>query len=61
MESVDVTTHIHTHKLITIFTTMKPHSVVSLGTIIGQADNVMQYVLAHPNTRAERVRETSPT
>ena len=34
---------------------MKPHSVISLGAIIGQADNVMlsvmQSVPAHPNTQ----------
>ena len=51
MGFVDVTTH--RHKLIMTFITMKPHSVISLGAIIGQVDNVMlsvmQSVLAHPN------------
>ena len=54
MGSVDVTIRGHRHRLIITFTTMKFPSVTSLGAIIGQADNVilnvMQSVLAHPNT-----------
>ena len=54
MGSVDVTTYRHRHRLITTLITMKSHSVISLGAIIGQAYNlmlsVMQSVPAHPNT-----------
>ena len=53
MGSVDVIIRRHTHKLITAFITMKSHSIISLGAIIGQADNGMlngmQSVPAHPN------------
>ena len=53
MGSADVTAHRHRHRLITTFITMKSHSVISLGAIIGQADNVMlsvmQSVPARPN------------
>ena len=53
MGSVDVTTRRHRRRLFTTFVTMKPHSVITLGAIIGQADNVMlsemQSVPAHPN------------
>ena len=53
MGSVDVTARRHRHRLITTFITMKPYSVISLGAIIGQADNVMlsvmQSVPAHLN------------
>ena len=51
MGSVDVIAHRHRHRFITIFITMESHSVISLGAIIGQDDNVMlnvvQSVLAH--------------
>ena len=53
MGTVDVTTRRHRRRLFTTFVAMKPHSVITLGAIIGQADNVMlsemQSVPAHPN------------
>ena len=53
MGSVDVTTRRHRCRLITTFVTIKPHTVISLDAIMGQADNVMlsvmQSVPAHPN------------
>ena len=53
MGSVDFTTRRHKHRLITIFVTMKSRSIISVGVIIGQADNValtvMQSVPVHPN------------
>ena len=54
MGSVEVTTHRHRHRLITTFVTMKSHSVISLGMIIGQTNNVMLNVPAHPNSKLKR-------
>ena len=54
MGSVDVTIRRHRSRLFMAFITMKLYSVISLGAIIGQVDNVMlsvmQSVPAHPNT-----------
>ena len=45
MGFVDVTTRRHKHRLITIFITIKSHSITFVGVIIGQADNVTLNVM----------------
>ena len=54
MVFVDVTTRRHRRRLFMTFIIKKPYSVISVGAIIGQADNVMLHVMqsipVHPNS-----------